>query len=99
MEGVIRKGDGILFMATQKEYDAEEVGFLKLKRESVDEIRAGDVGYVIGSVKSLQDAKGGDSITHQNNAAKKAITGYKEEKPPGFSGIVPSFSDDFTILV
>lgn len=98
MEGVIRKGDGILFMATQKEYDAEEVGFLKLKKESVDEIRAGDVGYVIGSVKSLQDAKVGDTITHQKNPAKEPIPGYKEVKPMVFSGIFPTYSDDFEDL-
>src|SRR5690625_6723542 len=85
-------------MATQIEYDVEEVGFLKLKKESVDEISAGDVGYVIASVKSMQDAKVADTITHQKNPAKEPIPGYKEVKPMVFSGIFPTYSDDFEDL-
>lgn len=98
MEGTLKKGDPILFMATGKEYDAEEIGYLKLKKEPVKELKAGDVGYVIGSVKSLQDAKVGDTITHQKNRADKAIPGYKEVKPMVFSGIFPTSSEDFEDL-
>lgn len=98
MEGTLKKGDGIFFMASQKEYDAEEIGFLELKKEPCDELKAGDVGYVIGSVKSLQDARVGDTITHQKNGADKPIPGYKESKPMVFSGIFPTQSDDFEDL-
>jgi GTP-binding protein LepA len=98
MEGVLRKGDNILFMATNKEYDAEEIGYLKLKQEPTKELKAGDVGYVIGSVKSLQDAKVGDTITHQKNKADQPIPGYKEVKPMVFSGIFPTQTEDFEDL-
>lgn len=98
MEGVLRKGDNILFMATNKEYDAEEIGYLKLKQEPTNELKAGDVGYVIGSVKSLQDAKVGDTITHQKNGAESPIPGYKEVKPMVFSGIFPTQTEDFEDL-
>ncbi len=98
MEGVLRKGDGILFMATKKEYDAEEIGYLKMKQEPTAELKAGEVGYVIGSVKSLQDAKVGDTITHQKNRADKPVPGYKEVKPMVFSGIFPTQTEDFEDL-
>jgi len=98
IEGVLRKGDNILFMATNKEYDAEEIGYLKMKQEPTKELKAGDVGYVIGSVKSLQDAKVGDTITHQKNGADKPIPGYKEVKPMVFSGIFPTQTEDFEDL-
>lgn len=98
MEGTLKKGDPIYFMATKKEYDAEEVGFLRLKREPTDQLEAGDVGYVIGSVKSLQDAKVGDTITHQKYRAFSPIEGYQEVKPMVFSGIFPTRSEDFEDL-
>ncbi len=98
MEGVLKKGDGILFMATKKEYDAEEVGYLKMKQEPTKELKAGEVGYVIGSVKSLQDAKVGDTITHQKNRADTPVPGYKDVKPMVFSGIFPTQTEDFEDL-
>ena len=98
MEGELKKGDAMLFMATQKEYDAEEIGYLKLKKEPTDKLSAGEVGYVIGSVKSLQDAKVGDTITHQKKKADKPIEGYKEVKPMVFSGIFPTQTEDFEDL-
>ncbi len=98
MEGSLKKGDPILFMATDKEYFAEEIGYLKLKKEPTDKLEAGEVGYVIGSVKSLQDAKVGDTITHQKNKADKPIEGYKEVKPMVFSGIFPTKTEDFEDL-
>lgn len=98
MEGSLKKGDPIYFMATKKEYYAEEIGYLKLKKEPTDILEAGEVGYVIGSVKSLQDAKVGDTITHQKKRAEKAIEGYKEVKPMVFSGIFPTKTEDFEDL-
>ncbi len=98
MQGTLKKGDPILFMATGKEYDAEEIGYLKLQKEPCEELKAGDVGYVVGSVKSLQDARVGDTITHQKKPADKPIPGYQESKPMVFSGIFPTNSDDFEDL-
>ena len=98
MEGTLRKGDGILFMASDKEYDAEEIGYLELQKKPCKELKAGEVGYVIGSVKSLQDARVGDTITHQKKGADTAIPGYKESKPMVFSGIFPTQSEDFEDL-
>ncbi|REL32868.1 elongation factor 4 [Rhodohalobacter sp. SW132] len=98
MQGTLKKGDGILFMASDKEYDAEEVGYLELKKRACDELKAGEVGYVIGSVKSLQDARVGDTITHQKKGADAPIPGYKESKPMVFSGIFPTQSEDFEDL-
>lgn len=98
IEGSLKKGDPIYFMATKKEYFAEEIGYLKLKREATDVLEAGEVGYVIGSVKSLQDAKVGDTITHQKRKAEKAIEGYKDVKPMVFSGIFPTQTEDFEDL-
>ncbi len=98
MEGTLKKGDGILFMASDKEYDAEEVGYLELQKKPCKELKAGEVGYVIGSVKSLQDARVGDTITHQKKGADSAIPGYKESKPMVFSGIFPTQSEDFEDL-
>ncbi len=98
MEGTLNKGDGIRFMATGKEYEAEEIGHLKLKKEATDKLEAGDVGYIIGSVKSLQDARVGDTVTRTDNPAEKAIPGYQEPKPMVFSGLFPTQSDDFEDL-
>lgn len=98
MEGTLHKGEGIRFMATDKEYDAEEIGYLKLQKEKTDKLEAGEVGYVIGSVKSLQDARVGDTLTTTKNPAQEPIPGYKEVKPMVFSGIYPTDSDDFEDL-
>lgn len=99
MEGTLHKGDDIYFMVTGiDDYDAEEIGYLKLKREPTDKLEAGEVGYVIGSVKTLQDARVGDTITHSKNRAAEPIPGYKEVKPMVFSGIYPTNSEDFEDL-
>jgi GTP-binding protein LepA len=98
MEGTLHKGEGIRFMATHKEYDAEEIGYLKLKKEQTDVLEAGEVGYVIGSVKSLDDARVGDTLTTSKNPAEEAIPGYQEPKPMVFSGIYPTNSEDFENL-
>lgn len=98
MEGTLHKGEGIRFMATGKEYEAEEIGHLKLQKEQTDKLEAGDVGYIIGSVKSLQDARVGDTVTRTDNPAEKPIPGYQEPKPMVFSGLFPTQSDDFENL-
>ncbi len=98
IEGVLKKGERFRFMANDMEYNAEDIGFLRMSYESTHELRAGDVGYVIGSVKSLQDVRVGDTITHVKNGATEAIPGYQEVKPMVFSGIFPTQSEDFEDL-
>ncbi len=98
MQGTLKKGDDIFFMATGKQYTAEEIGFLKLKKEPANELKAGDVGYVVGSVKSLQDARVGDTLTHAKKGATEPIPGYQESKPMVFSGIFPTNSEEFEDL-
>lgn len=98
IEGTLEKGDGIRFMATGKEYDAEEIGHLKLEKVKTDKLEAGDVGYIVGSVKSLQDARVGDTVTKTDNPAEKPIPGYQEPKPMVFSGLFPTDSEDFEDL-
>ncbi len=98
IEGVLKKGDRFRFMANDMEYNAEDVGYLRMSYEPTQELRAGDVGYVIGSVKSLQDVRVGDTITHVKNGATVPIPGYQEAKPMVFSGIFPTQSEDFEDL-
>ena len=98
IEGVLKKGERFRFMANDMEYNAEDVGYLRMSYEPTQELRAGDVGYVIGSVKSLQDVRVGDTITHVKNGATVPIPGYQEAKPMVFSGIFPTQSEDFEDL-
>lgn len=98
MEGILRKGEAFKFMANGEEYNAEDIGFLKIDYEPAKELRAGQVGYVIGSVKSLQDVRVGDTITTVKNGAEEPIPGYQEAKPMVFSGIYPTQSEDFEDL-
>lgn len=98
LEGVLRKGELFKFMSNKEQYNAEDVGYLKLSYEPAKEIKAGEVGYVIGSVKSLKDVRVGDTITTVKNAAETPIPGYQEAKPMVFSGIYPTQSEDFEDL-
>ena len=98
MQGTLKKGERIRFMQTDTVYDAEEIGFLRLKNDPKDSLSAGEVGYIIGSVKSIQDTKVGDTVTTFKNGATVAIPGYKEVKPMVFSGIYPINSDEFEDL-
>ncbi len=98
LEGILRKGDLFKFMANKEEYNAEDIGYLKMTYQPTKELKAGEVGYVIGSVKSLQDVRVGDTITTVKNAATTPIPGYMEAKPMVFSGIYPTQSEDFEDL-
>lgn len=99
VEGILRKGDKIRFMQTDTQYEADEVGYLRVKKkEPKGELKAGEVGYIIGSVKSVHDTKVGDTVTTVKNGALTPIPGYKEVKPMVFSGIYPTVSDDFEEL-
>ncbi|PEN13455.1 elongation factor 4 [Longibacter salinarum] len=97
-DGTLSQGEGMEFMSNKKRYDAEELGTLRLGRQKVDKLSAGDVGYIIGSVKDVQDTRVGDTITTEKNGATEPIPGFKEVKPMVFSGIYPTDTDDFEDL-
>lgn len=96
--GVIRKGDKVKFFNTGKEYDADEVGKLRLKMVPTDEVRTGDVGYIISGVKTASEVKVGDTITHQERPCDQAIAGFEEVKPMVFAGIYPVEADEYEDL-
>ncbi len=98
IDGTLRKGEKIRFMATKRDYEADEIGYLRIKMSPADTISAGEVGYIIGNVKSLEDTKVGDTVTSLSNMAPVPIPGYKEVKPKVFSGIYPTNSEDFESL-
>jgi len=95
MDSVLRKGERIRFMAADKEYDADEIGYLRLKNDPRKELNAGEVGYIIGSVKSLEDTKVGDTVTSVSKPTRNPIPGFKLVKPMVFSGLYPTNSEDF----
>ena len=96
--GVIRKGDHVKFIATGKEYDADEVGVLKLEMSPRDEVRTGDVGYIISGIKTSKEVRVGDTITHVARPALEAIAGFEEVKPMVFAGVYPIETEDFENL-
>ena len=96
--GVIRKGDHVKFISTGKEYDADEVGVLKLEMSPRDEVRTGDVGYIISGIKTSKEVRVGDTITHVARPADEAIAGFEEVKPMVFAGVYPIETEDFENL-
>ncbi len=97
-EGTLRRREAIRFMATKCEYLAEEIGVLRLGMQPTEELSAGDVGYVIGSIKDVRDTRVGDTITHANRPAATEIAGFREVKPMVFSGVYPTNTEDFEDL-
>ncbi len=97
-EGELNEGDPILFMVTDKKYFAEEIGVLKMGMQKRKTLKAGEVGYVIGSVKDVRDARVGDTITNARRPAPSAVPGFRDVKPMVFSGIYPTDSADFEDL-
>ena len=98
MNGSIRKGQHIKFMATGKSYFADEVGTLRLKQYPRSEIKAGDVGYLITGIKEAKEVKVGDTITDAKNPTTNAIEGFEDVKPMVFAGIYPVDTDDYEEL-
>jgi GTP-binding protein LepA len=98
LNGEIRKGDKVKFVATGKEYIAEEVGTLKLKQAPKDVIKTGDVGYIISGIKEAREVKVGDTITHKDKPSLEPIKGFEEVKPMVFAGIYPVDTDEFEEL-
>ena len=97
-QGTIRKGEHVKFFNTGSEYDADEVGVLKLKMQPRDEIRAGDVGYICSGIKTSSDVKVGDTITSVENPSTEAIAGFEDVKPMVFAGVYPVEADQYEDL-
>ncbi|WP_373697839.1 translation elongation factor 4 [Porphyromonas loveana] len=98
VNGSICKGDNVKFIATEKEYDADEVGVLRLDMEPRAEVKTGDVGYIISGIKTSKEVKVGDTITHVSRPAKEGIAGFEEVKPMVFAGLYPIEAEDFENL-
>jgi len=98
VNGKIKKGEKVKFMATGKEYFADEVGVLRLKQEPRNEVTIGDVGYIISGIKDAREVKVGDTITSVENPASLGIDGFEDVKPMVFAGIYPVDTEDFEEL-
>jgi len=96
--GTIKKGDKVKFVATGKEYTADEIGTLRFDKEPKSEVRAGDVGYLISGIKDAKEVKVGDTITHRDKPCLDMIQGFEEVKPMVFAGIYPVDTTEFEDL-
>ncbi len=97
-DGTVHKGDRIRLMATGAEYEVTEIGVYTPFQKELDHLAPGEVGYIAASIKSLQDAKVGDTITLAKKPAEKPLEGFQEVKPMVFCGIFPTDSDQYTEL-
>jgi GTP-binding protein LepA len=96
--GTMKTGDKIKFVNTQKEYVAEEIGILKYDLSPCKELSAGDVGYIISSIKTSTEVKVGDTITSVENPCEKAVEGFQNVKPMVFAGVYPQDANDYEEL-
>lgn len=98
INGTIRPNERVKFVATGKEYDADEIGVLKLSMSARNELKAGNVGYIISGIKTSREVKVGDTITHVENPCEKGIDGFEEVKPMVYAGVYPIETEDFEDL-
>jgi GTP-binding protein LepA len=98
LNGSIKKGDKVKFVSTDQEYDADEVGILKLRMTEKPEVRCGDVGYIITGIKIAKEVHVGDTITLASNPDPQMIQGFEDVKPMVFAGIFPVDTDEFEEL-
>ena len=98
VNGTIRTDDFVKFVATGKEYHADEIGVLKLGMSPRKDLSAGNVGYIISGIKTSKEVKVGDTITHVNRPCESAIAGFEEVKPMVFAGVYPIETEDFENL-
>jgi GTP-binding protein LepA len=98
LNGTIKKGDKVKFINVGTEYEADEIGVLKLNLDPRKELKAGDVGYIITGIKNAKEVKVGDTITLSGNEGVEAIKGFEEVKPMVFAGIFPVVTEDFEEL-
>ena len=98
VNGTMNAGDRVRFFNTGKEYDADEIGVLKLGMQPTKTISAGNVGYIISGIKTSTEVKVGDTITHVARPCVEAIAGFEEAKPMVFAGVYPIEAEDFEDL-
>jgi GTP-binding protein LepA len=96
--GVLKKGDKVRFFNTGKDYNADEIGILKMDLSPKKEVRTGDVGYIISGIKQAKEVKVGDTITLTENPCDTAIKGFEDVKPMVFAGIYPVDTEDYEEL-
>ena len=98
LDGELKKGDRVRFMATEGVYNADEIGVLRMDTEPRKVMKTGDVGYIISGIKQVNEIKVGDTITLEENQAAEAIDGFEEVKPMVFAGIYPISTDEYEDL-
>jgi len=98
IDGEIKKGDHVKFFATGKEYNADEIGALKLTKSPRATVKTGDVGYIISGIKEAKEVKVGDTITHVERPCAEAIKGFEDVKPMVWAGIYPVDTDEYEEL-
>ena len=98
LDGLIKKGDKVKFFNTGKEYDADEIGVLKMDLLPKSEVRTGDVGYIISGIKKAEEVKVGDTITTVANPCLESVQGFEDVKPMVFAGIYPVDTDEYEEL-
>ena len=98
INGEIHANDLVKFINTKKEYEALEIGVLRLDMEPRDVVKTGDVGYIISGIKTAREVRVGDTITHRDRPCEKAIEGFEEVKPMVFAGIYPIDTEDYEPL-
>ena len=98
VNGSIRKGDKVKFVSTDREYDADEVGILRMDMEPRAEVGCGDVGYICSGIKTSTEVRVGDTITHVKRPCDSAIEGFEEVKPMVFAGVYPIDPEDYEDL-
>ena len=98
VNGSVKKGDEVQFMATGKKYFADEIGALKLQQQPKKTLSTGEVGYIISGIKDAREVKVGDTITRTDQPAKEAIQGFEDVKPMVFAGIYPVDTEDYEEL-
>ncbi len=98
INGTMHSGDLVRFVNTGKEYDADEIGILKLNMQPTQTLSAGNVGYIISGIKTSTEVKVGDTITHVARPCEKAIAGFEEAKPMVFAGVYPIEAEDYEDL-
>ncbi|MEY4286376.1 MAG: elongation factor 4 [Bacteroidota bacterium] len=96
--GVLKKGQKVRFLNTGRDYNADEIGILKMDLSPKNEVRAGDVGYIISGIKAANEVKVGDTITGSENPCETAIKGFEDVKPMVFAGIYPVDTEDYEEL-
>ena len=98
LEGTLRKGTKIRLMALGQDYEIDQIGVFSPKPEPIDDLGPGEVGFVVANIKTVSDAKIGDTITETNRPAAEAFPGFKELKPMVFAGLYPVESHEYSEL-